>query len=333
MAEIVLGLGSSHAPQLALPPAEWWRRAEHDRHAAELWYRGKAMTFAQLADARAGERFERELTPATFESRFAACQQAIGALGDTLERVAPDVAVIVGDDQHECFLEDNMPSIAIYAGDTVDTVPLGPDSGEYASAPPGLSRYPEVRTANACAPALSQHLVDTLIDAGFDPTYSRRLPAGKHGQHGIGHAFSYVYRRLMRDRVIPNVPVFLNTYFPPNQPTPRRCYELGRALRRAIASWDGGQRVALIASGGLTHFVIEEDVDRRILDAFAAGDEEGVAGLPLEWFNSGNSEIRNWMVVAGALAGDDLRMQVVDYVPCYRSEAGTGCAMAFARWQ
>jgi hypothetical protein len=333
MAEIVLGLGSSHAPQLALPPGEWWRRADHDRKATELWYRGDVMTFAALVDARAGEHFERELTPEKFEARFAACQQAIGALAETLERAAPDVVVIVGDDQHECFLEDNMPSIALYAGDTVDTEPLGPDSGEYAAAPPALSRYPQVRTANACAPALSQHLVDALVGDGFDLTYSRRLPPGKHGGASIGHAFSYVYRRLMNDRVIPNVPVFLNTYFPPNQPTPRRCYELGRALRRAVATWDGGQRVALIASGGLTHFVIEEDVDRRILDAFAARDEAAITDLPLAWFNSGNSEIRNWMVVAGALAEDDLGMEVVDYVPCYRSEAGTGCAMAFARWQ
>jgi hypothetical protein len=333
MAEIVLGLGSSHAPQLALPPGEWWRRADHDRKATELWYRGDVMTFPQLVEARAGEHFERELTPEKFETRFAACQQAIGALAETLERAAPDVVVIVGDDQHECFLEDNMPSIALYAGDTVDTEPLGPDSGEYAAAPPALSRYPQVRTANACAPALSQHLVDALVGDGFDLTYSRRLPPGKHGGASIGHAFSYVYRRLMNDRVIPNVPVFLNTYFPPNQPTPRRCYELGRALRRAVATWDGGQRVALIASGGLTHFVIEEDVDRRILDAFAARDEAAITDLPLAWFNSGNSEIRNWMVVAGALAEDDLGMEVVDYVPCYRSEAGTGCAMAFARWQ
>jgi hypothetical protein len=333
MAEIVLGLGSSHAPQLALPPGEWWRRADHDRKATELWYRGDVMTFAALVDARAGEHFERELTPEKFEARFAACQQAIGALAETLERAAPDVVVIVGDDQHECFLEDNMPSIALYAGDTVDTEPLGPDSGEYAAAPPALSRYPQVRTANACAPALSQHLVDALVGDSFDLTYSRRLPPGKYGGASIGHAFSYVYRRLMNDRVIPNVPVFLNTYFPPNQPTPRRCYELGRALRRAVATWDGGQRVALIASGGLTHFVIEEDVDRRILDAFAARDEAAITDLPLAWFNSGNSEIRNWMVVAGALAEDDLGMEVVDYVPCYRSEAGTGCAMAFARWQ
>ncbi|HEY7063682.1 MAG TPA: protocatechuate 3,4-dioxygenase [Chloroflexota bacterium] len=333
MAKIMLGMGSSHAPQLALPPAEWWRRAEHDRKNAELWYRGQMLAYPEVVEARAGEHFERELTPEKFESRFAACQQAIGTLAETLERAAPDVAVIVGDDQHECFVEDNMPSIALFGGETVDTAPLGPDSGEYAAAPPALSRYPQERTANPCAAALGQHLVDALMGDGFDLAYSRQLPAGKHGTHSIGHAFSYVYRRLMHDQVTPNVPVFLNTYYPPNQPTPRRCYALGQALRRAIETWDGDQKVAVIASGGLTHFVIEEDFDRQILDALEARDGAALSSLPVDWLNSGNSEIRNWIVLAGALAEDDLRMQLVDYVPCYRTEAGTGCAMAFARWQ
>ena len=48
---------------------------------------------------------------------------------------------------------------------------------------------------------------------------------------------------------------------------------------------------------------------------------------------SGASEVRNWVTVGGALAGTELTARVVDYVPCYRSEAGTGCAMAFMAWQ
>jgi hypothetical protein len=333
MAEIVLGIGSSHAPQLALPPDQWWRRGDWDRHQAELWYQGRPVTFAQLAAERADERFEREITPEKCASRFDACQRAIGVLAETIERVAPDVAVIVGDDQHECFVEDNMPSIGVYWGDTVDTAPPAAHSGEGTQAPPALSRFPQVRTANPCAPDLGRHLIQYLIGAGFDPAHSRRLPAGRHGEHAIGHAFSYVYRRLMNDRVIPNVPIYLNTYYPPNQPSLRRCYQLGLALRRAIAAWDGAQTVALIASGGFTHFVIEEDLDRRLLGAFEAQDEATLTGLPAEWFNSGNSEIRNWIVLAGAMAEGPRRMHLVDYVPCYRTEAGTGCAMAFARWE
>jgi hypothetical protein len=53
--------------------------------------------------------------------------------------------------------------------------------------------------------------------------------------------------------------------------------------------------------------------------------------LPRERLNSGNSEIRNWIVVAGAV--EHLDMQLIDDVPCYRSPAGTGYAMVFAQWQ
>jgi seryl-tRNA synthetase len=47
---------------------------------------------------------------------------------------------------------------------------------------------------------------------------------------------------------------------------------------------------------------------------------------------SGNSEIKNWITLAGVMADADLPMDLLDYVPCYRTEAGTGCGMAFARW-
>jgi 3-O-methylgallate 3,4-dioxygenase len=48
---------------------------------------------------------------------------------------------------------------------------------------------------------------------------------------------------------------------------------------------------------------------------------------------SGASEVRNWVTVGGALSGTDLTARVVDYLPGYRSEAGTGCAVAFMAWQ
>ena len=56
-----------------------------------------------------------------------------------------------------------------------------------------------------------------------------------------------------------------------------------------------------------------------------------LGGLPREKMNSGNSEIRNWIVVAGATEQFD--MDLIDYVPYYRSPAGTGCAMGFAKWR
>ena len=86
----------------------------------------------------------------------------------------------------------------------------------------------------------------------------------------------------------------------------------------------------MAASGGLSHFVIDEDLDHQVLTALRNRDVAALSEIPREKLNSGNSEIRNWIAVAGAV--EHLDMQVVDYVPCYRSPAGTGCAMGFAQW-
>jgi hypothetical protein len=89
--------------------------------------------------------------------------------------------------------------------------------------------------------------------------------------------------------------------------------------------------VGVVASGGLSHFIVDEALDRHVLEALAEKDAGAVAALPPAQLESGNSEIRNWIAVGGAV--EHLRMQLVDYVPCYRSEAGTGVGMAFAVWE
>jgi hypothetical protein len=59
-------------------------------------------------------------------------------------------------------------------------------------------------------------------------------------------------------------------------------------------------------------------------------DKQALVNLPTAKLVYGTSEIRNWILVAGAV--ETLEMKLIDYVPCYRTEAGTGCAMAFAHW-
>ena len=118
---------------------------------------------------------------------------------------------------------------------------------------------------------------------------------------------------------------------PARAATAARCYALGQELRRAVQSWEPGARVAVIASGGLTHFVIDEALDRGVLDAIAAKDSAALAGVPRAKLRSGNSEILNWITAAGACEG--LKPFVLDYVPGYRTPAGTGTGMAFARWE
>jgi 3-O-methylgallate 3,4-dioxygenase len=113
----------------------------------------------------------------------------------------------------------------------------------------------------------------------------------------------------------------------------QRCYEFGKSIVRAIQSWSSDARVALIASGGLSHFVIDEEVDRIVLDALRSADITELAQLPEPIFQSGTSEIKNWVPLAGAMAELGLPMTLVDYVPCYRSEAGTGNGMGFVYWE
>jgi hypothetical protein len=153
-----------------------------------------------------------------------------------------------------------------------------------------------------------------------------KQPAGRT----LGHAFTFPRYRLGLPATTPIVPVFVNTYYPPNVPSAARCHALGRELRQAVESWESDARVAVIASGGLTHFVIDEALDRGVLDAIAARDAAALGAIPRDRLRSGNSEILNWVTAAGALEG--LSATIVDYVPGYRTPAGTGTGMAFARW-
>jgi 3-O-methylgallate 3,4-dioxygenase len=98
-----------------------------------------------------------------------------------------------------------------------------------------------------------------------------------------------------------------------------------------VETWEPDARVAVIASGGLTHFVIDEALDRRVLDSIAAKDAAALGAIPRDQLRSGNSEILNWITAAGAL--DGLTPAILDYIPGYRTPAGTGTGMAFAQWE
>ena len=91
----------------------------------ELFYKGKLYSFDELVAERADEHIqERQLTLEVMTERHAACQKAIATLADTFERSAPDVAIIIGDDQHESFLDGTLAAFAVYYGDKIDNLPL-----------------------------------------------------------------------------------------------------------------------------------------------------------------------------------------------------------------
>ena len=331
MAEIVLGMASSHAPQLEMPPENWRTYGDRGRTQAVHWFAGNTYSFGELAELRAGEHFEKECTDEKFQARWDACQSAIGHLEKTLAAVKPDVCIILGDDQKESFDDENMPALSIYYGDTVNDIPnLNGARGSLSD--PEVARRPASQLTHPADAALGEYLIETFIENEFDVARSSKLPAGRDGDGSIGHAFYYVYRRLMNNVVTPSVPVLVNTYYPPNTPTASRCYRFGQTIRKAVEDWDSDKRVAVFASGGLSHTVIEEELDHRIIDGLKHDDVTKLTDYPDVRFRAGTSEIKNWIALAGAMSGGGLTLNMVDYVPCYRTEAGNGCAMGFAEW-
>lgn len=333
MADIVLGLASSHGPMLSTPPEQWGLRVAADRNNPAHWYRGRQYGFEALARQRAGEALHDQITPEVWQVRHAACRRAIGQLAEIFEAASADVVVVFGNDQMELFGDDNIPALAVYLGEQIDNQRY--DEETIRKMPPGIgvSVDGHIPPQGACypgAPELGRHLSEQLVAQGFDLTALKRFPDGKQT---VPHAFGFVYRQLMRDRPVPSLPLFLNTFYPPNQPSARRCAEFGRAVVRAVQSWPGQQRVALVASGGLSHFVIDEALDQVLLDALRTGDMGALEGLDESLLQSGSSEIKNWIPLAAAMAQLNWAGTVVDYVPCYRSEAGTGNAMGFAYWR
>ena len=328
MARIVLGMGTPHSPQLSTPPELWAEHAKRDMHNPALHAPdGQVYTYEQLLGLT-DPAMERQLTPEKFAARYQACQEGIAGLSAAFADAELDALIIMGNDQQEQFHDDNMPALAAYWGETIRNVP--PVVPENAPASRKASAWGWAADREIDYPVqhrLSRHIIGALLEEQFDVAHSRRLPEGM----GMAHAFGFVYQRIMAPQQTPTVPLMINTYYPPNQVTPQRCYDFGRAVRRAVEAWDEDLRVGVIASGGLSHFVVDEELDLTVIDAFRNRDADTLRQLPREKLNSGNSEIRNWIAAAGA--AEHLEARVLDYVPCYRSAAGTGCGMGFVAWE
>jgi hypothetical protein len=335
MADPVIAIGTSHGPQLVTEPKDWPLRVIADKRNRH-YHRGTEYSFEELKALRADRDWSPVLTRDVWAKKHEICQERIEDLADRFRAAKPDMAVIFGNDQSEIFCDTNIPAFAVYAGETVPNLPKsaevranlppGVAEAELGYAPPAAAHYPG-------APTLATHIIKSLIADEFDVAQMNALPMGPRGHNGIPHAFGFVYRRIMRDQVIPNVPLIVNNYYEPNKPTVRRCIAFGRAVARAVRSFPEKARVALIASGGLTHFAIDEELDRRVLEAMQSCDFAALERMPESAFLSpGTGEIKNWIPLAAATAELGMRMTLVDYVPCYRSEAGTGTAMAFAYW-
>lgn len=327
MADVVLGIALSRSPMTALPPEMWPALGERDKRSARLKDRhGVPTTYGELL-AKAPAEIEEHLTPAVMRRKHEAVQRHIRGLVNSLAEVRPDVVVMMGDDEDENIWGDNRPAIMVYWGDSYHLIPraVPPDADEMTRL--SAAAWGAEEGDHPTAGPLGLHLVERLIEAEFDVASSDHLPSGQ----GMAHGFGFLIDRLMPGASVPFVPIILNVHTPPNQPTPKRLYDFGRAVRDAVRAWPGDERVAVVATGGLSVGIVDEELDRQALAGMEEKDVEKLAALPRTWMQGSQGEVLCWIAAAGAV--EHLSMEVLEYIPGYRSPAGTGCGLAFARWR
>jgi aromatic ring-opening dioxygenase catalytic subunit (LigB family) len=243
-------------------------------------------------------------------------QQRVGddyrELGRRLAAARPDVLVTIAPDHWTNFFLDNLPNVCIGIG----AVHGGPPE-------PFLRDFPFPEPAGD--PGFGEHLVASALAAGFEPSVSHHVR--------LDHGICLPLLRMELCALPRIVPLFLNSLEVP-MPALRRCLAWGRELAAAVASYPADVRIAVLASGGLSHSIgeptmgaIDEPFDRDALAAFAAGDPERLAGFldaRLAAAGNGAHEIRNWLVAhaAAGAAGFDL----IDYLAL--KEVYVGCAWA-----
>ena len=235
-------------------------------------------------------------------------------LAQALRDARADVAVVISGEHLNYFFIDNMPAFCIGVADGFE----GP--AERGAGIP-YRRIPALAEA-------ARFLLTTGLDSGVDWARTE----GWELDHGI----MVPLYMIDEEARVPIVPVFINCAAPPC-PSARRCYAFGEWLRDAIVRWDSSKRVAIIATGGLSHSVgteqmgrIDEAFDRRFLRDFCGGDRRQIANLTDEEIaaaGNSTSEIRSWIALGGAF--EERPAELVFYEPI--AGFATGCGQVLLR--
>ena len=328
MARIVLGIGTSHTPLLSLDPSAWHNRARADYDNPNLTLAdGRSVSYGELVALR-GEPYAGVATPEVFATLADRCRKHLDHLAAEIAQARPDIVVIVGDDQAELYSPGNIPAFAVFCGDEIATHAYGGTLPDWRRPVAEAYAMDKVHRFPASA-GFARRIVESLIDQSIDVAIATEVPEPE--KFGFGHAFGFPIKRLFGGRSIPVLPVMLNTYFPPNVPSAARCLEIGRALRTAIEAVPDALNVAILASGGLSHFVVEEELDRMVIDNLGQPDGGALGSIPRHALLQGSSEILNWVVAAAAVSR--LTLRYAAYEPLRRTPAGTGVGAAFAVWR
>lgn len=233
--------------------------------------------------------------PAQLDATIAAMRQ----LGRVLDATKPDALIVVGLDHLEAFSLDVSPAFAVVVGSEV--------SGSF-----GRKQYHV-----GVHQDLARAILDGCLKRDFDLAFCHKA--------FMGHAFVVPFEFILEERRIPTVPLFVNVYVPP-LPQPHRAYQLGRTIAEIVA--ERGERVAILASGGMSHFPGTEkygypefEFDKYLLKVMEHGEQSSLLSLSLEKLDEmGETELLTWYVVFGAIGNRPGR--ILSYQPTWHHGLG-----------
>src|SRR5262249_42566483 len=172
MAEVVLGIGTSHGSMLSTPPREWHGRAAADRRNPALAFRGGFYSFPQLHELRKSEDFAARNTIEARQAHYDRCQKQLDALSEILQAAKPDILLIVGDDQHEWFTEALQPTCGVFGGPTVTNSARTPEEMAHHTregrGPSVPGNHPPADQVYPIAQGLADQIIAQAMDDGFD---------------------------------------------------------------------------------------------------------------------------------------------------------------------
>ena len=223
---------------------------------------------------------------------------AMGKVGERLAALKPDFWLVIANDHANQFLLHCTPPFCFHLGAEAKGSFVGRDF-----------RY---KVAGEAALRLLQH----VQREGFDPAFTNNAE--------IDYAFGIPLTFLGVDA--PLVPVYVNSYVPP-QPPMLRCFAFGEALARGVAA--SGLRAVIVSSGGMSHFPgtdnysnPEVDFDRHVFEILKTGNLRHLLSLEEKRLDEmGNVELRSWAIAAGALG--ERRPDITAFEPSWHHTYAT----------
>lgn len=237
-------------------------------------------------------------------------------VGEEILAARPDAVIVVSDDHIHNFFLDNFPAFCI---------------GAAASYPTPVEHWLKVDKQSLRGDAaLGAYLLGEALHGGFDPSFSMDLTL----DHGVLTPLHLA--DVASDVAV--VPLLVNCVQPPLPPM-GRALQWGRFVGEAIERYQGCERVAILATGGISHDVatprmgmVNEAFDREFVRLLGAGDDEKLVRFCTDNVNqagNGAEEIRTWLIAQGAARACGASFEEIHYSPVPSWYTGIG----LARWR